>query len=199
VSYTLHCGDCRDFLSQLSGAAAVVTDPPYGLGRKLNGGSWGNISEWDNLVDLSFLLELAPIVAIWGGNYHALPASRGWLVWHKPDAPPSMANVELAWTNQDMNARMISHTIAATNAERVGHPTQKPLRVMKWCLQVLGIPEGATICDPFAGSGSIGVACLQTERNFIGVEKDATYHAIATKRLADAAAQPSLFSLEAAE
>lgn len=182
-------GDCWELTRRLTGIDAVITDPPYGLGAKLNGGSWGNVTAWDSLVDLTWLFEFAPIVCIWGGNYHGLPASRGWLVWHKPDAPPSMANVELAWTNQDMNARMISHTIAATNAERVGHPTQKPLRVMKWCLQMLGIPEGATVFDPFMGSGSTGVACIQTGRRFIGCEIDEGYFKIAERRIAEAAMQ----------
>lgn len=198
MSYTLHLGDAYEIVPTLTGISAVITDPPYGLGSKLNGGSWGNVTAWDDLVDLRFLLDIAPIVCIWGGNYQTLPASRGWLVWHKPDAPPSMASVELAWTNQDMNSRMISHTIAATNAERVGHPTQKPLRVMKWCLQMLGIPSGATVVDPYMGSGSTGVACLQTGRNFIGVEKKVEYFAIAQRRIEDAAAQLPLFDLHPA-
>ncbi len=192
-NYQLILGDGLEIIKGMTGIDAIVTDPPYGLGKKLNGGSWGNVSEWDYLDDISLLLELAPIVAIWGGNYHSLPASRGWLVWHKPDAPPSMANVEMAWTNQDMNSRMISHAIAATNKERVGHPTQKPLRVMKWCLQVLGIPSGAMVVDPFCGSGSTGVACLQTGRRFTGMEIRTDYHALSAKRLEQASMQPLLW------
>lgn len=191
MNYQLHLGDCLEVMRRidLTSIDAVITDPPYGLGVTLNGGSWGNVSEWDKLVDLHWLLDLAPVVCVWGGNYHGLPASRGWLVWHKPDAPPSMANVELAWTNQDMNSRMISHTIAATNAERVGHPTQKPERVMKWCLQMLSIPPSATILDPFMGSGTTGVACIATGRKFIGIEKKADYFAIAKRRIEQAAMQ----------
>ena len=196
MSYTLHLGDCLEILPTLTGIDAIVTDPPYGLGAKLNGGSWGNVTHWDSLVDLTWMFALAPVICVWGGNYQSLPASRGWLVWHKPDAPPSMANVELAWTNQDMNSRMISHTIAATNAERVGHPTQKPLRVMRWCLQMLGIPSGATVLDPFMGSGTTGVACVKTGRNFVGVELDANYFAIAEKRIGEAALQMPLFEVQ---
>jgi site-specific DNA-methyltransferase (adenine-specific) len=191
--FTLYQGDCMDILPTLAAGSvdAVITDPPYGLGNKLNGGSWGNVSAWDRKIDLRGFISLAPIVSIWGGNYYELPPSRGWLAWHKPDAPPSMANIEFAWTNQDMNAVMISHTIAATNAERVGHPTQKPLRVMLWCLRMLGISEGATVLDPFMGSGTTGVACRMMGCNFIGIELDPKYFAIAKRRIETA--QPPLF------
>ena len=66
---------------------------------------------------------------------------------------------------------------------------------MLWCLSFL--PEGCTVLDPFMGSGTTGVACVQTGRNFIGIEIDPTYYAIAEKRIAEAQMQPSL--LEAAE
>jgi len=48
------------------------------------------------------------------------------------------------------------------------------------------IPEGATILDPFMGSGTTGVACVQTGRNFIGIEIDPDYFAIAEKRIKEA-------------
>lgn len=197
MDYRLIQGDCLAVLPTLAarGVDAIVTDPPYGLGDKLNGGSWGNVSAWDFRDDARWLVNLAPIVAIWGGNYHELPPSRGWLAWYKPDAPPSMANIELAWTNRDMNAVMLSHSIAATNAERVGHPTQKPLRVMLWCLGVLGITAGATVVDPYMGSGSTGVACRMLGYRFIGIEKDPAYFAIAERRIANA--QPPLFVADA--
>ena len=55
---------------------------------------------------------------------------------------------------------------------------------MKWCLSFL--PEGCTVLDPFCGSGTTGVACIQTGRNFIGCEISPEYHAIATRRLKEA-------------
>lgn len=53
---------------------------------------------------------------------------------------------------------------------------------------------GDTILDPFMGSGTTGVACLKTDRKFIGVEISPEYHAIAQRRLEQAASQPSLFA-----
>lgn len=182
----LYHADCNDVLPLQ--ADAVVTDPPYGLGARMQGGTWGaknkEMMVWDALpADVSGLLELAPLVAIWGGNYYPLPPSRGWLVWHKPDAVPTMANAELAWTNQDRNARQISWSIAATNAERVGHPTQKPVRVIGWTMEQIGVPIGATVLDPYMGSGTTGIACIRTGRNFIGIEKDAGHYKLAVERI----------------
>ena len=172
--------DCLDVLPTLSGVDAVVTDPPYGIFAC--GGKWGRKAElqWDrepaDCVDR--LLHYGDTV-IWGGNYFPLPPSRGWLVWFKRDSVPSAADVELAWTNRDMNSRLIDQTIAATNAERVGHPTQKPLAVMEWSL---GFVQGETILDPFMGSGTTGVACIRTGRKFIGIEKEPKYFEIACNR-----------------
>jgi DNA modification methylase len=77
------------------------------------------------------------------------------------------------------------------------HPTTKPLSLMMELVSLFSDP-GEIILDPFAGSGSTGVACNQLGRNFIGWELDANYHAIATRRLNGDEAkprpeQPSLF------
>lgn len=137
---TLYHGNCFELLEQFAGLDAIVTDPPYGIGFAGQPTKWqrraGQSPEaWDDdVVDLAPLITLAPTQIVWGGNYYALPPSRGWLCWHKPDAPPSMAHFELAWTNLDRNSQLITHSISATNGERVGHPTQKPIRVMEWCI-----------------------------------------------------------------
>lgn len=58
---------------------------------------------------------------------------------------------------------------------------------MKWCIDHLGIHAGGLILDPFCGSGTTGVACMQTGRRFIGIEIDAGYCDIARRRIAEAA------------
>jgi adenine-specific DNA-methyltransferase len=65
------------------------------------------------------------------------------------------------------------------------HPCQKPLPMMVELLERLTPPD-ATILDPFAGSGTTGVACIQTSRNFVGIEIDPAYCAIAKDRIAKA-------------
>lgn len=69
------------------------------------------------------------------------------------------------------------------NVEHGEHPTQKPLPLLETWIADFTDP-GETILDPFAGSGTTGVACIRLGRNFIGWEKDPKYHAAAMRRLA---------------
>jgi len=73
------------------------------------------------------------------------------------------------------------------------HPAQKPVGLIKQLLVVCG----DTILDPFAGSGSTGVACKELNKNFIGYEIDKTYYGIAQRRIAEEQPQPKLFTPEA--
>lgn len=68
--------------------------------------------------------------------------------------------------------------------EKTKHPCQMPLEVMKRIVGIL--PPEYTVVDPFMGSGTTGVACKLLNRNFIGIEMDAEYHAIAQQRIRDA-------------
>ena len=86
--------------------------------------------------------------------------------------------------------------IAATNAERVGHPTQKPVRVMARSLDFA--PNAQTVCDPFMGSGTTGVACAQLGKAFTGIERERKYFDIACERIARAQAQGQMFAPESA-
>ena len=65
-----------------------------------------------------------------------------------------------------------------------GHPTQKPVEVMEWLINRLS-NESDLILDPFMGSGSTGVAALNANRRFIGIELDEDYFNIAKKRIED--------------
>lgn len=190
-------GDCLEEMMLIGHWDAMITDPPYGLAEKLQGGKWGKkfngqYTDWDAKAPAAALFDDPRPVIVWGGNYIGLPASRGWLVWHKRDAVRTMADCELAWKNQDMNARVFDWTIAATNAERVGHPTQKPIALMKWCIGF--VPAARVIFDPFMGSGSTMVACAKMGRSGIGIERDPGYFDIACRRVEEAYRQPDLFA-----
>ncbi|MHC6204491.1 DNA-methyltransferase [Breznakiellaceae bacterium SP9] len=72
------------------------------------------------------------------------------------------------------------------------HPTQKPLKLLTHLLK-LATNEGDMILDPFMGVGSTGVAALENDRKFIGIELEAVYYAAAVKRLRAVAEEPYLF------
>lgn len=184
----VYCGDCREIVPELGAVEAVITDPPYGIGWAANPHqsmreAGVKASDWDNrpVSGLETLISKGRIQVVWGGNYYPLPPSRGWLVWRKTAAPPSMADCELAWTNQDMNARLFSYGHAANIDGRYGHPTQKPEALMRWTIEIM--PRARTIMDPFMGSGTTGVAALQLGRHFIGVDTEQAYFDMACRRL----------------
>lgn len=180
---TIYHGDCREILPHLEPVDLVLTDPPYGILD--HGGKWGKKADlqWDRetATGIREVAARGAAAVIWGGNYFVLPPSRGWLVWFKRDAVPSASQVELAWTSRDMNSALIDHPVAATNAERIGHPTQKPLRVMRWCIGFF--PNARTILDPFMGSGTTLRAAKDLGRRAIGIEIEERYCEIAAKRL----------------
>jgi DNA modification methylase len=111
----------------------------------------------------------------------------GWLYWQKLIGG-DFSDGELAWTNRSGALR--EFTYRKTNAE-MEHPTQKPLKLMEWCLSFL--PDAETILDPFMGSGTTGVACAKLGRKFIGIELEPKYFDIACKRIEDAYKQPDMF------
>lgn len=202
----LYHGDCLDILPTLPQVDALVTDPPYGLGERWNGGGGGRKSSWkfcpseakswDGQIAPSLYasLELVDQAIVWGGNYYELPPSRCWLVWDKgqPDTWTT-GQCELAWTNLDRPVRAfrMCQAVAHDEMRPKQHPTQKPDSLMAWCLKWV---DGKTVLDPFMGSGTTGVACANLGRKFIGIEIERKYFDIACERIAAAYAQGRLFA-----
>jgi len=200
---TLYLGDCLEVLPTLVRVDAVVTDPPYGIahlwasqqeGRNGKSRLWNGDNAWDSKTcaeEVSAAVSLADRSIIWGGNYYALPPSRGYLIWDKIQEF-SNADSEFAWCSWDQTPRTFRYARAQLASEGKSHPTQKPLPLMRWCLGFL--PNANTILDPFMGSGTTGVAALQLGRKFIGIELDPGYFDIACKRIEEAWRQPRLFA-----
>lgn len=63
------------------------------------------------------------------------------------------------------------------------HPTQKPVGIMMWCMNMSKVHQASIVLDPYMGSGTTGVACIRSGRKFIGIEKDEKYFEIAKKRI----------------
>jgi DNA modification methylase len=200
---TLYLGDCREILPTLAKADAVVTDPAYGINaaRTRNSQKHGwtdfEVTGWDKERTPPDLVALAVAggkhAIVWGGNYFtdALPPSSKWLSWDKGQTDFSLADFELAWCSFDGAARRIAYPRSLALQDGKEHPTQKPVEVMRWCIQKL--PAGCkSILDPFMGSGTTGVAAVKLGRKFTGIEIEPKYFDIACRRIADAMKQPDM-------
>jgi len=205
-------GDCREVLPLLPPVDLVLTDPPYGINenkKKQNSRQGHGMAsqrdygdyEWDSSPPPTWMIELmkdkSRLQVFFGGNYFQLPPAKCWLVWDKDNGETDFADCELAWTNLPKAVRrlrwrwqgMLQQDMA--NKEEREHPTQKPVPVMRWALmQAKGVQ---TVCDPFMGSGTTGVACVMEGLHFTGIERERKYFDIAYRRIEQAYAQPRLF------
>ena len=88
--------------------------------------------------------------------------------------------------NINKGERLVTHrypkNIIEVKRDKGFHPTQKPVALMEYLIKTY-TKENETVLDFTMGSGSTGVACLNTNRNFIGIEKDDGYFKIANERL----------------
>jgi site-specific DNA-methyltransferase (adenine-specific) len=209
----LYLGDCMEILPTLARVDAVITDPPYGIGIDGQKGSdrkdgtqlrkAHDFKGWDKdrPVDevLAKIVAHGDIQVIWGGNYFPaiLESKKGWLVWDKAQTGLTMSDGELAYTNMDKPLRIFQLHRTHLWQEKPEHPTQKPLQLMRWCIEQAGKPE--TILDPFMGSGTTGVAALQMGVRFVGIERDPDYFDIACRRIEQAYKQRPLFDAEPAK
>lgn len=194
--------DCLDVREQLV-ADAIISDPPYGMnlntdnrrftgghvsrrGNTIGTGGGNRIIGDDEPFDPSPWLDY-PAVVLFGANHYAqrLPVGTT-LVWLKRNDGAFgtfLSDGEVAWMKGGHGVyarRDLSMNCGASN--RV-HPCQKPVPIMAWCIEKAKVPEGGTVCDPYMGSGSTGVACARLQRNFIGVEKDKRHFDNACERI----------------
>lgn len=193
---TLYHGDCREIVPLLGKFDLLLTDPPYGIGKdgqtQSTGGHGGrkayDFMGWDgnrpDLETFSMLYEVCEKHIIWGGNYFAdlLPAGGGWLVWDKGQRI-NQSDGELAYTSMDCALRIFTLNRVALMQDGAQHPTQKPERLITWCIERAG--EGAqTILDPFAGSGTTGRAAKMLGKKCTMIEREEKYCKIIKERMA---------------
>lgn len=200
--------DCLELLPLIGvgEVGAVVTDPPYGIAydgshsKYKNGIDRGDCG-WDaEPFDPSPIVSMGLPTILWGGNCFSsrLPDSTAWLVWVKivrQDADIRQSDCEMAWTNCVGRSRVFNHLwIGAYRDSESGirnvHPTQKPVALMKWCVEF----TDGVVLDPFMGSGTTAVACVKLGRQCIGIEKESRYFDIAVKRVEQAFADQALLA-----
>lgn len=198
---TLYLGDCREVFRELPPVDAIVSDPPYGVlsqsgsaATRRSGGNTGNgVMDWDvapTAWDLNEFHGYATYKMWWGGCHLPLPPTQGYLVWDKQIDGLNFGEVEYCWTNMKFAPRVFRYRAVGVDGGKQ-HPTQKPIQLMQWCIGFL--PKIESIMDPYMGSGTTGVAALNTGHTFIGIERDPSYFSIACKRIEEAHRQPRLF------
>lgn len=211
MTWRVEQGDCLDLLKALPDGSvdAVVTDPPYGIalanhdltGRFRKGNYYVPGDKYPsagNAIVAAARAMAVPIVAFasprqpWPGEWRSL------LVWDKGPGVGGGGDVRTTW-KQTWELIQVGGPTRTLNGGRDAavlrfhvrrdefgsHPNQKPVALMQYLIEKLTNP-GDTILDPCCGSGSTGVACMQTGRNFIGFEIDPGYCEIARRRIADA-------------
>lgn len=208
---TLYLGNCLDILPTLPKPDALVSDPPYGIAHVKGAGGHGkhNRRNIAPIVGDASPFDPGPLlgfdnVLIWGAEHYCtrLPPDAGrWLAWNKLDdmeSYDSFSDVEFAWHSRKGAARIFNYkwkgiaSVKANEDANRQHPTQKPIGLMKWCIQQAGVPINGVVLDPYMGSGTTGVAAVQLGRQFIGVEIEPRYFDVACRRVAEAYKQPSM-------
>jgi site-specific DNA-methyltransferase (adenine-specific) len=215
---TLYLGDCRDILPTLPRDAAIVSDPPYGMawvqvapsqGKHANngGGRTGGatskhygetIANDSEPFDPTHLLDW-PHVVLWGLNHYSNRLPKGAaLVWIKKAEScwgAFLSDAELAWAKPGVGVYCFRDYSTGQADARRGlreHPNQKPMSLMSWCIE--RTPAGMPVIDPYMGSGTTGVACMNLGRDFIGCEIEPRYFDIACRRIEDAQRQGRLIA-----
>ncbi|WP_439399044.1 DNA methyltransferase [Bradyrhizobium sp. PMVTL-01] len=208
---TLYLADAREALREIPNIGDIVSDPPYGISYMPGSGgrftarggttvkrTWenrrGNVVKGDDVAfDPTFLLTCpARHRILWGANNYAsrLPDRQGWLFWDKYCAPSKLtfAEGEMAWTDLPITAKAFRHLwngvckASETGQARL-HPTQKPIALMAWCISLLPPSEKAVV-DPFMGCGTTGLAAVDADRPFVGIELEQKYFDLACRRIA---------------
>jgi uncharacterized phage-associated protein len=208
----LWLGDCREILPTLGKVAAVLTDPPFGIDYRsghstdalwVGGHTIANDKTTAARDEALALCGDAPMI-VFGSRRAEPPAGvRMFLTWDKGPAL-GMGALDLPWKPSSEEIYVIGRGFVGARDEgavlycppvqsmakngRV-HPNEKPVDLISRLL--MKCPPGI-ILDPFMGSGTTGVACVQLGRKFIGIELEPRYFDIAVKRITAELARPRL-------
>jgi site-specific DNA-methyltransferase (adenine-specific) len=202
---TLFLGDAREILPTLGPIDSFVSDPPYGMAFQSNHRieQWRKIANDDTDELLRWACDLQPqhssyLFCRWD-NLAAVPKPRSTVVWVKDNH--SMGDLQHEHGRQyeialfypgpqhDFPGKRPTDVIRCPRTNNDHHPTEKPVQLMRTFIEW----TRGTVCDPFMGSGSTGVATSHLERPFIGIEKDPAHFETACRRIEDAQRQSDLF------
>ena len=196
------CGDCLDVMRGMepNSVDAVITDPPYGLNVRYD--NYVDTPENLKLLIDSFVPEIrriSKLSVVFCGvhNIQTYPTANWIGCWFYGTTGNFGRFGYNSWQPFLLygknNNRYGLDTIKYSKIEKriEGHPCSKPVGLMVALINRFSNP-GDIILDPFMGSGTTGVACIQTDRDFIGIEIDPRYFAIAEKRIKEAQVRGTL-------
>lgn len=194
VDYKLHLGDCIEFMATLPAGSVdlIVTDPPYPRQYEY---LYGEMAR-----EAKRLLRRGGSLVTLCGHFQMVRVATDisqhlkyrWIV--KLDQPGSFARMAMGilvtwkpmlwFVNEALSPpRNVRDTaISGKRSKRSGHPWEQDTDYALWAIEGL-TDVGQVVLDPFMGSGTTGSACVATGRRFIGCEIDATYYAMAEKRI----------------
>lgn len=194
----LYHADCLDILPLIPDKSVdlVLTDPPYGIGiasnpvRQLHEKmDWDNATPDKAVFDLMFSKSSNQVIC--GGNYFDLPPTQCFLIWDKIQPEDfSLAMCEYIWTSFKSPAKLYRRSVLEERGKE--HPTQKPATLFKWILNKYS-KDNDLILDPFSGSGTTAVACEDSNRRWICIEKEEKYCELSAKRIEQFLSQGKLF------
>lgn len=195
----LRCGDCLELMKDIPDGSVdlVLTDPPYGIDFQSNfRKNKFNKIENDRAVNAEFLDECKRVLKDTGAIY----CFTRWDVypsWIEQISKRFKVKNCIVWFKRggglgDLKKGYIyNHEFIIYCAEK-NHRTQKPISLLKEIIE-RSSNEGDVVLDCFMGSGSTGVACVNTGRNFIGIELDEGYFQIAKQRIENCNKKDSTF------
>ena len=210
---TLYHGDCLEILPTLPKVDAVITDPPYGIAWSKPFLENGNSRAHDGIKNdhdcsaRDAALGHAERAVCFGSFLAPYPPNvKQVLVWQKPgdsglfgtvagyrrDVEPIFLCGQ--WPAEPVSRSSVvsasAHFRGHMAAQTGSHPHAKPVDLLK---KLIAPTKAETICDPFMGSGTTGVACANLGRKFIGIEIERKYFDIACERIRKAYRQPDMF------
>ena len=183
---TLYLGDCLEILPTLPKVDAVITDPPYP--------DWME-RDYRYRDDALAALKIERGLVFWSAKVDFPLAYSSVHIWNKRVGCASEYEriFEIGGKNEWklFTHSMINSPVTAIFArdQFADHPSQKPVGLMA----DLAVRVTGAVLDPFMGSGSTGVACMNLGRKFIGIEIAPKYFEIACRRIEDAQRQERMF------
>lgn len=219
---TLMLGDCREVMASFPSCFrvdAVVTDPPYGVGYEgsktkhgSNGFAYASFDDTPEAIEaicvpaIRSAVSLARSAVVTPGNANAFkydaPRSLGVIFypsgansgpWGFVCSQPLFYYGKDPYLAKALGSRPNAFASTEATDRSVDHPCPKPIKQMEWMVSRVSL-EGETVFDPFMGSGTTGVACVNLGRKFIGIEIEPKYFDIACRRIEEAYRQPRLFA-----